>query len=632
MLQSFKDRLQNSSWLGYAIVIAISIPFALVGIQAYLSGGGGQSVAEVNGSEIPAAQVDRQVSQQRAQLRERFGGDLPEMFSDEMLREQALNQLITREVLRQTAAEARVRLSAEQLASRIRQQEPFRQNGQFNRELYRRLLERSGMTPQQYEAQVRQAFRIEQLRSGLASSSFALASEARYAAQLQRQERHVGVLEYPRAKAAEKISVTAEDVRTYYEQHQDEFQTPPQMRVAYIELSADKLTGDVEVTEEELRASYRQEEQGRKQSEERHAAHVLIEVPDDASQEEIDAARRQAQELRERLVNGDAEFAAVAREHSDDPGSAGQGGDLGYVKRDTMVEEFGQALFSLEESGAISEPVRTSYGFHLIKLLDVRGGQGGRSFAEARDELAQKIRQRKAERLFRDRVEVLRNAAYENPSSLQPAATATGVEVQRSDWFSRDEGEGIAQAEAVRQAAFQPAVREQGVNSDLIELGNRRVAVLRVADRKAAQPKPLAEVRQQVRERVRQQRIDQVFNDWSQAMTSELESGASLSGLVDGAAEYRDLGWIDRNWESEPAIASAAFQLAPPRDGTPTHRSVSLSSGNRAIVAVRDVRLPELEQSTVEQARTQLRRGIAGAEQDAWTGGLRAAAEITRTQ
>jgi peptidyl-prolyl cis-trans isomerase D len=550
-----------------------------------------------------------------------------------MLRERALNQLITREVLRQVAAEAGVRLSAQQVASRIRQQEFFRQNGQFNRELYRQILERSGMTPQEYEAQVRQAFRIEQLRGGLVSSSFALAQEARYAARLQRQERRVAVLEHPRGRAAGQVSVTDEDVRAYYEQHQDQFQTPPQVRLSYIELSPESLTGEVEVTEDELRAEYRQEQQGRQQAEERQAAHVLIEIPDDASQEEVDAARQRAQELRQRLVEGEAEFSAIAREHSDDPGSASQGGDLGYVKRGTMVEAFEQALFSLDDAGAISEPVRTSYGFHLIKLQDVRGGGDERSFAEARADLEQRIRQRKAERLFRDRVELLRNAAYENPSSLEPAASATGLDVQRSDWFSRNDGVGIAQSEAVRQAAFQPAVREQGANSDLIELGNRRVAVVRVADRKPAQPKPLGEVRQQVREQVRQQRIDRIFEEWSQSVVTELEEGAGLSELAREATDYRELGWIDRNWQKEPAIASAAFELSPPRDDAPpAHRVVRLSSGNHAVLAVRDVRLPELEQSMVAQARTQLRRGIGGAEQDAWTQGLRAAADISRSQ
>jgi peptidyl-prolyl cis-trans isomerase D len=551
-----------------------------------------------------------------------------------MLRERALNQLITREVLRQVAADAGVRLSAQQVASRIRQQEFFRQNGQFNRELYRQILERSGMTPEQYEAQMREAFRIEQLRGGLVSSSFALAQEARYAAQLQRQERRVAVLEHSRERAAEQVSVTDEDVQAYYEQHQDQFQTPPQVRLSYIELSPENLTGEVEVTEDELRAEYRQQQQGRQQAEERQAAHVLIEVADDASQEEIDAARQRAQELRQRLVDGEAEFSAIAREHSDDPGSASQGGDLGYVKRGTMVEAFEQALFSLDDAGAISEPVRTSYGFHLIKLEDVRGGGGDeRSFADARADLEKRIRQRKAERLFRDRVELLRNAAYENPSSLGPAASATGLDVQRSDWFTRDDGEGIAQSEAVREAAFQPSVREQGVNSDLVELGNRRVAVVRVADRKPAQPKPLEEVRQQVREQVRQQRIDRIFEQWSQSVVTELEEGAGLSELAREATDYRELGWIDRNWQEEAAIASAAFELSPPRDdGPPAHRAVRLSSGNHAVLAVRDVRLPELEQSAVAQARTQLRRGIGGAEQDAWTQGLRAAADISRSQ
>lgn len=631
MLQNFRDRIRTSPWLGYGIVIAIAIPFALLGIEAYVQGGGGDAAAEVNGTPIENMHVERQVSQRRAQLREQFGGELPNMFSEGMLREQVLDQLIMQEVLRQAATDARMRIGSDRLAARIRQQEYFQQDGQFNRELYRQTLRQAGLTPERYESQMRQAFRIEQLRDGITATAFALPGEARQAAQLQRQERRVSVLEYPEARAEQAITISPQDVRAYYEENRDRFQTPPQVRVAYLELDPEAVASDVEVTEDELRNAYRRQQQQREQEAERRAAHLLIEVLDGATEAEVNAAREEAERLRDRLQNGEADFAALAREHSDDPGSAAQGGNLGFVGRGTMVAPFERALFELEEPGAVSQPVRTGYGFHLIKLLEARDGDGAESFADAREQIEQQLRRRKAEGLFRDRAEVLRNTAYENPGSLTPAAEATGLEVQRSDWFSRRHGDGIADAEAVRQAAFNGDVREQGVNSGLLELGNRRVAVLRVIEEQPAQAKPLDAVRDEVRARLRQQRIERLFDEWSDSVASQLDQGTAPADLAGDRADYRDLGWIRRDDGSDAVIASAAFDLPPPNGDAVARQSVSVESG-RAMVIVHDARLPEIEAPAVAQERTQRRGQLSRAEMGAWAEGLRAAAEVTRSQ
>lgn len=631
MLQSFSDRIRNSRWLGYGIVMAIAIPFALLGIEAYLGNGGGEVAAEVNGVPIQNAQVEQQVSQRRAQLREQLGGEFPEMLS-EGLRERVLDQLILREVLRQAAADARMRIPPERLAARIREQEQFRQDGQFHRELYRQLVQRWGLTEQEYETHMRSAYRVEQLRDGITTTGFALPAEGRESARLVRAERQVAVLEHARERAAERVSISPEDVQAYYERNRESFQTPPRLRVAYIELSREELAAQFDVTEQELRAEYRQRQSDAEESGERQAAHVLLEVPDGASEEEVQAVREEAQRLRERVVSGEAEFATVAREHSDDPGSADQGGGLGYVGRGSMVRPFEEALFSLEESGAVSEPVRTSFGFHLIKLLDVRGESESSSFEAARDEIEQRIRREKAEQLFRDRADLLRNTAYENPGSLEPVAEATGLEIEESGWFASEGGDGIAAEAAVREAAFSADVRQRGVNSDLLDLGDGRVAVVRVVGEQASEARPLDQVRDRIRQRLREQRTDEILAQWAETMQERLEEGAAPADLAGEDAAYRDLGWVRRDGgETDPEVAAAAFESAAPSQGdAPNYQAATLASGGRAIVIVRAARLPEVDGTTVQEARGTVRQDTAGAEMSAWAEALRNAADITR--
>lgn len=631
MLQAFNDRIRNSRWLGYAIVIAISIPFALWGIQAYVSGPDESVAAEVNGTEITATALEQRVSQQRQLLRERFG-ELPPAFSDRLLRQRALETLITRELLRQAAADANLRVSDARLATRIQQQSYFQNEGRFDRDLYRRTLAQAGLSSSQYEARMREEFRLEQLRQGVRDTGFLLADESRRIARLRAQERRVALLQRERASVAQEVRLEEDALHSYYREHEDAFRTPARVRAAYIELDLEALAQQVEVGEEDLRARYRENRERYRQQAAREAAHILIEVPGDAPEEAAQEARRRAERLRERIVSGDAGFAALAREHSDDAGSAGQGGNLGYLTRGTMVEPFDRALFSLDEPGAVSEPVRTRYGFHLIRLLDVREPET-KSFAEARDEIERELRTRRAERLFYDRVEVLRNTTYENPGTLQPAAEATGLEVQRSDWFSRESGEGIAANEAVRQAAFSDEVLEERRNSDLIEIGQRRVAVLRVDGHRPPETRPFEEVRDAVAERVRAQRVAERLRAWSEEVVASLRDGREPAAFAGDGATLRDLGWITEADGDVPGpVRSAAFELPPPPEGESTYRGVSLDGGDRGVVIVSGFRLPEVGEEELRAAQERLQQALAGAELAAWVAALREQADIVRNE
>lgn len=631
MLQSFSDRIRNSRWLGYLIVGLISIPFALWGIQSYVGGGTTDAAAEVNGERIPVYQVQRMASQQRQQLRQRLGGQLPEGFSERLFREQALNQLIERELLRQAATEGGFRVTDDTLRRNIREQEMFRRDGRFDPELYRRILSQAGLSVQQYEADVRAGYRIEQLRRGLVDSGFVLPGEARERARLMNEERDLLMLVHPRSAAASAVEVSEEELRSYYERNQSDFRIPPQVRAAYIELDMATLQSQVEVSEDELREHYRANRERYVAPEERVAAHILLEVGSDAGSNAEEEALQQARELRSRLQKG-ADFAELARQYSDDPGSAEQGGRLGPITRGSMVEAFEKALFAMEEEGAVSEPVRTPYGYHLIRLVEVREGEG-RSFEQARDEIEREIRRRRAERLFYDRVELLRNTAYEQPGSLEPAAEATGLEIRRTDWFSRDRGDGIASSEAVRAAAFSAEVREERLNSDLVELGERRVVVLRVAEERPARPKPFEDVRAEVEQRLRADRTRQLLDQWAESITGRLDEGAEPASLADGPVELKKTGWVSRgSQELDPATREAAFALPAPGGEKITYTAASLQNGDRAVVIVRDSRLPEVESRAIAQARQQQLQAMVSAEIGTYLAALREDADIIRNE
>lgn len=628
MLQSFKDRIRGSRWLGYTIVGIISVPFALWGIQAYMGGGGQTAAATVNGEEIPEREVQRLIAQQRQALNERFDGNLPDAFSDRMLRGRVLDQLITRELLEQIAAEANLQLGEQALAERIRGQSMFQRDGSFDRDLYRQILGQSGLTPSQYEVRVRDGARVEQLRQAILTTSFVLEPEARRLARLAGEERDVVSLRYSRDAAREAVEVEEDAVEAYYEENRDRFQTPEQVRLASVELDIDSLKEQIEVSEEDLRAEYESAGQRYREAAEREAAHILIELPEDADEATEEQALEEIRSLRDQLREG-ADFAELAKEHSDDSGSARQGGELGLVKRGMMVEPFEEALFSLSGDGTVSDPVRTTYGYHLIKLLDVREREQ-KPFEEVKEEIRDDLRTRRAEERFYERVDVLQNTAYENPDSLEAVADATGLSVRRSEWISRETGEGIASNEAIREAAFSTSVLEDRRNSDVIELDRRRIAVIRVIDHREPQPKPLEDVRAEVRERLESERIERRMREWSESVIERLNEGEPLEDMVGDGVERVDHGWISRGSDDVSGeLVETAFGLAPSEDDG-SYADLGLSDGARAVLAVRDVRYPDVPDGALAQSRERRARVQSEAEFRAWMEALRAEADIER--
>jgi len=338
----------------------------------------------------------------------------------------------------------------------------------------------------------------------------------------------------------------------------------------------------------------------------RWASHILVSLPAQPDVEQVEAAREKILHARSRIEAGES-FADVARELSEDPGSRDAGGELGEVEPGVMVQPFEEALFALEE-GQLSEPVRTQFGFHLIRLDRKELGVIP-PLAEVREELIADLQRREAEGQFHDLAETLANLVYENPDSLIPAAETMGLTIQSTDWFDRREGTGIARYSQLREVAFSDEVLVERRNSDLIDLGDSRVVVLRIKEHQASTPLALEAVRDQIAAELAEIRLNERLREDAEALAAALaEPDADVMALVaQYGAEVTEPRWLARqDAELDPASLRTAFALGRPEVGQRLTQPVARPDGDYAVVMVSGVR--DGDASTLSEQERQLLR------------------------
>ncbi len=631
MLMNLRDRL--SGWLAYAIVGLISIPFVLWGIGEYFRGDSDAPVATVNGQEIGQQAFQQAYDLERQRLAQAFGGSVPpEMLAGLGLKQQVLDGLIVREVLRQYAHDRGLRVSDAELAALLRSVPAFQENGAFSQARYEAVLRQQGLSMVDFEGQVRQDLLLDQLQRGIGLSAFEVEAQVDAFLRLRGQTREVEAFILPAAPRREAIQPQDNELLAYYEAHKQDFRRPERVRLEYLLLSAEALAADMTPSEEDIRRAYEDYVQGQARLERRQARHILITPPEGG---DMEAARQEAEALRERLGKGE-DFAELAKTYSKDPGSASQGGELGLIERGTMVEPFEQALFALEE-GEISAPVRTDFGWHLIQLERIES-EPPKPLEEVRGQMVQEAKRRLAEERFHDLADRLATLAYEQPDSLVPAAEALGLQVQTSDWVSRDMGEGLAAHPKVRAAAFAPEVLNEGRNSDLLDLGDNEVAVIRVAAHEPAADQPFEEVREEVRRRVIEQELARRLEADAARLREALAApGEPKDALQAVGAETLFAGELERvgTHELDPAIHRLAFSLGRPAEDAPRVGSVRLASGDMAVVrvlAVKDGDPAAVEEAERLAIREELRQQAGMRELTAFIAHLRAQAKVTQRQ
>ncbi|MTW20925.1 SurA N-terminal domain-containing protein [Allochromatium palmeri] len=594
MLQTIRERAQG--WIAWAIILLISIPFALWGIQSYLGVGGEPIAATVNGVEIPARELDRRVQETRFELRERLGAAYdPAAFDDQRLRSEALETLIQEALLMDIVGRLGLRVADQEVQMQILSDPAFVSEGRFDKDTYERLLRFQGLTPAMYEAQLRQKMNATQLIRAVSSSELATRAELDAYKRLMGQKREISYLRLPLAEHRTEEPIDEARITAYYDSNRARFQSPEQVKLEYLVLDTDSLSSKVEVSEDDLRQLYESDQARFVQPERREVRHLLLKVDADADEATAQSVLDEIQSIRARIQAGES-FEELAKTLSQDPGSAANGGSLGIIESGIMVPAFDQAAFALPV-GELSEPVRTPFGYHLIDVVQILPSEV-KPFEDVREQLRAELAKQRAEGLFYDLAERLANISYESRDSLDPAAEELGLTIQRSDWVGRDgSGEGLLAQPKVLAAAFSLDVLVERNNSDLIEPERDKLqaVVLRVAEHREASTKPLDEVREEVISAIRDEQARSAAKAAAETLVDQLREGADWSA-VSGDLQPESPGLVDRQTADVPAgVLDAAFKLPVPAEGAVSVGTAILDDGDAVVV-----RLTKVEDGQVE--------------------------------
>jgi peptidyl-prolyl cis-trans isomerase D len=592
-------------------------------VNSYLGGGEVQPAATVNGEEISLRDLDQAYANYRQRLSQLFGGSIPDTLgSESMLREQVLGQLIEETALRQYTQSQYYRIGDDELNRIIRGMDVFHDDGQFSTEIYQAQLRSLGYSPLGFEEELRRNGSMEQLQGGILATAFATPVLEKQFTSLKNQSRKIRTLSYRVDRTT--IQPSDDEIEQHYLAHTDRYRTAETVKIDFIELSLEGIKQGIEVSEDDVRARYRENKGAYTSDEIREASHILIKV---AGDEDADSALAKITEVRERIVNGES-FADLASELSEDPGSAGEGGSLGEIERGIMVPTFEAALFSMDVD-QLSQPVKTPFGWHLIKLHSISGGET-QSFETVKSSLEDEIRTQLAEAQIYDLVENVANLAYEQSDSLLAAAEQLDLTVQTSDWFDRLSGSGIAAEQKVRQMAFSAEVLQQGLNSEAIELDNERVVFIRLNQLMPAAVKPLDQVQDSIKSELITTRAREQSSKSGIAALEDLRAGKTLDDLAaEWSTSINDHGFVERNQSAvDGSILRRSFSMLKPEQG-PVYEGLSNADGSYAIIELSAVL--SNDGNTERKELDELTQARAGAEYQAAVKLLANRADVVRT-
>ena len=591
MLHFIRDRAQG--WIAWFIVGLISIPFALWGVNSYVSGPTDTIVAEVNGQEITQTALLEAVQRYRDQMREMMGEEFnPEMFDNAEIRYVVLDDLIDQQLIRSAGDELGLRISDRQIAQFIQQTPAFQRDGRFDSEQYQMVLARAGFTPTSYEASLRDDLLGQQLIRSVEGSTLVSEVEVERLLKLENQQREIAFGVVKLEDFLDETEVDEADVRGFFDANQSSFTSPEQISLDYLELSLDEISTQIEASEEQLQQYYVDNKSQFVGPEQRRASHILIE--DNEESEQILA------EIQTKLEEGQS-FEELAETYSIDIGSASSGGDLGAIQRDVMEPAFEETVFALENVGDISEPVKTEFGYHIIQLTDIDQSSNV-EFAEVKDEVEQQYKRQQAERQFYDKAEELANLTYENPETLDIAAETLGLEIKTSGKFTRSGGSGIAENQEVVKAAFSDDVLNQELNSQVLELSDTRLVVVRKNSHVDATLLPFDSVAPAITEQLRYQRASDLAYIQGESRLQELESGASGTEVFPDT--WQPAAYYGRDSQDISAqILDQAFRL--PNSESTQYAGFTTENGNYVVIAVSDVK-----QGAVEDVEPEMRDGL----------------------
>jgi peptidyl-prolyl cis-trans isomerase D len=625
MLQTIHDKLKGI--FAITILIALGIVFVFWGVDVSVGGFTKARGIEVNGQEIAVEDVLSGYQDERSRYQAAFGSAGVPDDMQKALQTRVLEQAVRSELIRQRTGELNFEAGPKQVLDAIRQIPAFQAGGQFSADAYHAALRSINMSPARFEAEQRDVVLAQQLDRGISSSAFVLPSEFERQVALRNETRELAWVVVPAAQFADRVELDEAAIAAYYEANKQRYMTEEVATVDYIELDIEDFASAADVTEAELREYYETNSSRYTTPGRRHARHILIAADGDEA-----AAEARAKAAYERARAGE-DFAALARELSDDTGSKESGGDLGFAQRGDFVAAFGDAVWSMEP-GDIRGPVKTEFGWHVIRLEAI-DPEITRTFDDVRAELEPELRRARVERAFGDAQERLDTIAFEASGSLEPVAEEMKLPVQRIERFTRSGSAEFGAAPQLVDAVFAPDVLA-GRELRTVELEPGQVVAVAVVAHAPARTQTLDEIRPQIEAAARQEKSEQLAAARATALADELAAGAAWDVATKvwqtAAPETTHRPRIARRNDAQvPGELRLAAFKAPPPAGSPRYGTATLGNGDAAIwtiTAVQSGTLAALAQDERQREFDQARERAALADAMAYIAALRANADV----
>ncbi len=626
------DFIGTHKRLVQGILALITLPFAFFGVDYYFRQGGSvPEVATVAGEPVTVAEFNQTIAEQQDRLRQQLGaGYDPAMFDNPEIRFSVLEQLVNKRLLQNLSKSESFRVPDAQLQQYIAGLPPFQENGQFSVERYRQLLTSQNMTPMQFEERLRQDLLLSPLQEPLSLGNIvATASTARYLGLLQ-QKREVAAAAIEPDQFTAGIKIDDAAVKAFYDANTGSFQSPEQAKIEYLILTQDTLAQQITVLPAEVKAQYDGNMNLYGKGEERLASHILIAVKPDASSADKDAARKKADDVAAQAKANPAKFADLAKQFSQDPGSATQGGDLGSFGRGNMVKPFDDAVFAMKV-GDVVGPVTTDFGFHVIKLNGITP-QRALPFDEVKGQIEAGLKRQRAQQKFAAAADQLQNLVYEQADSLAGASKALGLPVQATQFVTKAQAQALARGSAkLAQTLFAPESIQGRRNTEAIEIAPNALMAARIVDYKPAAVRPFADVA----EEIRQQMTSKAAADMAQKAGAEklalLQQGKSDKEVGLAFAAPVTLTRNDAQAGFTPDALKRIFQLDPAK--VPQYTGTTNERGGFSIYRMlKVIEAPAPDAATLKTAGKQIGDQIGREMSNAYLATLKAKADVKINQ
>ncbi len=606
-MDAFRNLLRG--WVGKALLALIILPFAIVGIEGVFTGGGRNKPAiEINGHEISKAEFDQAVENRRQQLLERMGeGVDPAMITADMVKPATEKALIQRQLIIEAAETEGLYVPPETVKSYVRSLPQFHdEKGVFSQEKLERFLAQAGFSSARIFNEVSADMVTEQLQGGISESAFAIPQDVTRILELDKQTRDIDVVVIKPESFKASINLSDDDIKAFYEKNAGDFRSDEKVQVEYLHFTqADFVDTNAAISDEQISTRIAEKVEKAKQNERRRAAHVLIEVGDKRSDEE---AKTIAEAVLKDAKEGKA-FDALAKEKSDDFATAKSGGDLGFAGKGVYDPAFEEALYSLKSVDELSGVVKTEFGYHVIKLLGIESPEVPETDVN-RDAIIAELRQEQAKEKMTLAVDELNRLGFES-GDLSVISEQYKKKIEVSDWLTRRGGEGVFAQAKVKDAAFSDATIQEQRNSDVIELDDGSMILLRLKAHEAPRQLSLEEVKDKVSQRLLVEKAREKAKATADEILAKLKAGEDRNAVVTAA---------NLSWEANPAVertaakparqvVQKAFELPKPEQGKYSNAQVEGPGGDIMLISVSNVATKVLDRTDAE--KQQFSKGLA---------------------